>query len=826
MSKRIEKIRGVWSDMRLLNLPGVLDEAPERIFRAVVDADPTPQKKMLAWILDAWENNGLLWEDIKQGASSKTASTLGDFERLKKHILLPNGQPDIAARSLMQYKNPGDMWEKIAPLIALQEEANETISSRQRRKLDAAKSDLESFTATLSSGVTVTIPLSRFSAMMNGRGTRWCTAADKDNLFESYVDSGPLFIFTLPSGSKFQGHLKIRDVYCDNIFGEIVQVSDDLSEASVITAFSSINDEIAFLNAGDVPLNEREKAEIAPYLNDISGFMADTISKSLIRSHTIQVEQAPQTSVFFSDIIKLLIMEEEQAPPPFKEMDNDAYLENATKSLNDINLMERFIDKGLVENFSTMSMPHDGPAIRSGVLALKDDILNSRVNGIRISMLNDAQEIVRNKFTDVAQDIILNDEQIHELLNDLNSSPLTIAMDSVFCVYTLLNEHNIDRTLALEANRFRSGIETPKHIVEGIKDAYIPPNIGPHIWQARFGPNGWSHFCPAASISFESDGGFGFNNHFGHYYISNSIKEGASVDALIIELFNEKRPLIGKKLTEDVRHNIKTIVQEFSSVVGIISSALDRAGKSPDQWGNAQNLGIPEVKRICNSLDPSMSETQIQIMMGDVMKIHLYQTPKGRLENLRKMLGIPDNDAILTRIVSEINNNESSPDGKEYFRYWLSRTDDFNYRKLDPEIRAGLEIISQLKNMTGYESTARRGGVHAFPYYEDIADMLNIDYVPRMRRAELSASMAYPTSIVLDSLALGDEGPETISSIITTMTEEKNQAKKIMQIMSPDEEHNIWVKLGIGGTNPYEVVEKITEKYLPGKPQKSIESVL
>ena len=221
--RRLEKIQRHWAPERLKNLPGAHDISSDVIFKAVVDADPTPQKKMVGWLLEAWEQKGFLWEDIRAGRNSKTAHTLRDFERLKKKLTNNDGQPDIPARSLMNYKTPGQIWSRIKPELDKEEEYGETQSSREQKRLETTKARFEALTQVFDSGLKLEMPLTRFSAMKLGRNTKWCTSAKEDNMFQSYMETGMLMIFTIPSGERFQAHIPIHR----KVEGRVIDDGDD-----------------------------------------------------------------------------------------------------------------------------------------------------------------------------------------------------------------------------------------------------------------------------------------------------------------------------------------------------------------------------------------------------------------------------------------------------------------------------------------------------------------------------------------------------------------------------------------------------------------------
>lgn len=54
----------------------------------------------------------------------------------------------------------------------------------------------------------LSIPETEEASKMLGKGTKWCTAADKNNMFSYYSNSGPLYIWRDKSGEKYQFHFE------------------------------------------------------------------------------------------------------------------------------------------------------------------------------------------------------------------------------------------------------------------------------------------------------------------------------------------------------------------------------------------------------------------------------------------------------------------------------------------------------------------------------------------------------------------------------------------------------------------------------------------
>ena len=286
---RLQKIQELWPDSRLLALPGITTleaDSPSAtdIWDAIEATDPTPKKVYVQWLLNSWEKKkGFLWEDIKTGAQSKVNQTIVDFERLKKKLIRPDGTPDSAARSLMSYSTPGDLWLAVKPFLDKEGLEGESISSRQHKRNIMAKAKLESRHLALDNGVEIDIPYSVFAAKALGRNTKWCTSADKDNAFNEYASTGPVFIVTLPGGTRFQGHYPCDDLFEENLLEALDELGDGTSPDEVADEIlANTAYEFMFANEADnTTLTSEEVALLAPYWHDIRETMVSECSKIL-----------------------------------------------------------------------------------------------------------------------------------------------------------------------------------------------------------------------------------------------------------------------------------------------------------------------------------------------------------------------------------------------------------------------------------------------------------------------------------------------------------------------------------------------------------------
>lgn len=167
---------------------------------AAVEADPTPNKRYLAWLLRVhWRPgapNGRRW-GLPEEDLYRYTELLQAFDR-NKHRL------PIEKRDINRYRGEHDLLEVVGGFIAAEEDLSSNAEKRQAR----AQAYEEAIVHLDEEDWKLVEPLSKFSSMWWGRGTRWCTAAKRHNAFDSYTgEKGRLFIVLHPDGTRFQFHL-------------------------------------------------------------------------------------------------------------------------------------------------------------------------------------------------------------------------------------------------------------------------------------------------------------------------------------------------------------------------------------------------------------------------------------------------------------------------------------------------------------------------------------------------------------------------------------------------------------------------------------------
>jgi Domain of unknown function (DUF4116) len=169
-------------------------QIPARIVSLILEkADPTQNKGMTAWLVGQYAQGRLRLEDL--GTANET---LAMFRRYAQRL-------EISQRDLGQYQSLAAVWETVIGFANAEEQQ---ISGKAQKALDRDKAYAESrILRQDEDGFTIAVPLTEFAAKWWGRGTRWCTAAEKDNRFWQYHEDAPLIVIVIPElgdRGKFQ----------------------------------------------------------------------------------------------------------------------------------------------------------------------------------------------------------------------------------------------------------------------------------------------------------------------------------------------------------------------------------------------------------------------------------------------------------------------------------------------------------------------------------------------------------------------------------------------------------------------------------------------
>ena len=163
-------------------------KAAEMILQNQIEVgDPTKQKKYTQTLARMYANGLIRWEDI----GSTMRDYLTKFHTLNLKKMIPSPRNDFN-----RYSDLGDFYSVV----------DEYPDPEEREK----KSKGDAKEVYKDANVRIIRPEDVNAACYYGQGTRWCTAADSNNMFDRYNQEGPMYIL-LPTkatheGEKYQIH--------------------------------------------------------------------------------------------------------------------------------------------------------------------------------------------------------------------------------------------------------------------------------------------------------------------------------------------------------------------------------------------------------------------------------------------------------------------------------------------------------------------------------------------------------------------------------------------------------------------------------------------
>jgi Domain of unknown function (DUF4116) len=176
-------------------------------------SDPTDGKTRTQWLVKTYiQDDQFKLEDL-----GRADAALAAFERFKRKL-------PVEQRELSRFKSLRELETLVDPFIKAEARARlerdlSSATGREKRRLEEWKARDESIIVQEAEGLpTIAVPMTEFASCWWGRGTKWCTAAEKNNMFETYHQDAPLIIIVCSDGAKFQAHVKKDDVqFMDNV---------------------------------------------------------------------------------------------------------------------------------------------------------------------------------------------------------------------------------------------------------------------------------------------------------------------------------------------------------------------------------------------------------------------------------------------------------------------------------------------------------------------------------------------------------------------------------------------------------------------------------
>lgn len=161
---------------------------PAKIAAMLAEFDPTKNKQALSWIAKQYTLGAFKSED-----KNKIKDSLELFFKVTGKL---------QNKDLMSYKTLDSLYDALKPYEGA---GAVPVSAKQQQKM--VKSDAEKIIDT--PDFKVIVPKTEAASQLYGAGTKWCTAAEKDCMFDSYSRQGPLYIIIAGAGDsakKYQLH--------------------------------------------------------------------------------------------------------------------------------------------------------------------------------------------------------------------------------------------------------------------------------------------------------------------------------------------------------------------------------------------------------------------------------------------------------------------------------------------------------------------------------------------------------------------------------------------------------------------------------------------
>jgi len=173
----------------------------EDVLAKLETADPTPNRQYMQWLINAFQNGSKIEDLLSRGKQN-----LIKFVALTKHKKLKPEDRDIGKLSdVKDLENKMDQYEDglEKPKVVNKGSSTELVNNSEMRVIQ---------------------PKDENAAIYYGQGTKWCTAADENNMFKTYSEDGPLYIL-IPKhpkhpGEKYQWHFK-TDQYMDETDSQV-----------------------------------------------------------------------------------------------------------------------------------------------------------------------------------------------------------------------------------------------------------------------------------------------------------------------------------------------------------------------------------------------------------------------------------------------------------------------------------------------------------------------------------------------------------------------------------------------------------------------------
>ena len=260
---RINKLENIYKEqLKNHNINDVSD-----FIQSILDADIT-RGKYARFLIEAFLNDKFLEEDLIGGLESTVGQAISLFDKHKSK--LPIEKRSVYALNkktkLPLYQSPGDLWNSVKQFQG-------ELSGKELKKEEQEQvyRETEFIYKDEETGFQIVSPLTEESAKWWGKGTRWCTSAENNNMFEHYAKQAPLLILLMPTNEDSTGNREKLQLWKSDNFIQFMDEVDNSVTLDYMEKHWNILEPIClWLNS-------------LKYIPDI--YMTEDICKNIIQKH-------------------------------------------------------------------------------------------------------------------------------------------------------------------------------------------------------------------------------------------------------------------------------------------------------------------------------------------------------------------------------------------------------------------------------------------------------------------------------------------------------------------------------------------------------------
>ena len=325
------------------------------ILKLFEDVDPTPNKQYTEWLVRRYIDGSIVrFEDVL----STWADLLHEYHRLKTRRLLPPELMDIN-----KFKTEQDLKQLHKSVLDIFNSTDEKVEVQKGESTEILNN----------SEVRIIIPNDEASACYYGQGTRWCTAAKNNNMYDNY--DWPLFILVPKNptheGEKYQVQVSGGDwmdetdspvsvidivnrfptVNLKEVFGKYDRdawyLTDYMPWYDTVEIFDAMikliisNEQYIIENYVDTSRGESAVADFKQLIKDMKGWDAESVAESVTEMMDYQRDMPIDNGGFrmmayeYPDALGVWIRETTGAGYGYDLF--DYIIDTMTVELNDVN---------------------------------------------------------------------------------------------------------------------------------------------------------------------------------------------------------------------------------------------------------------------------------------------------------------------------------------------------------------------------------------------------------------------------------------------------------------------------------------------------------